>query len=235
MTGGCLQRIFSFALHTIALSLAVSACWGQALTVAASEQSLTIYPGQQNVPVVVRVSGGKYSGLINVTLTGLPSGITVSPLALNSGTSGVLYVSASRSAGQEGFDPTGPAGKVTSWTAPLTLVAVAGASQATAGFSLTISISNNSFEPVASAINLPIVRIDTNRVEIESKIYDVTGVITITSADGQTSYLPNSGDTDATATFHVHGNSTAEMPKLSYHVKLNTSLDLLSTMGLQCP
>ena len=27
----------------------------------------------------------------------------------------------------------------------------------------------------------------------------------------------------------------AQMPKLPYHVKLNTSLDLLNTMGLACP
>ncbi len=67
------------------------------------------------------------------------------------------------------------------------------------------------------------------------KTTDVPGTITITSADTQTSYLPNADDSDNTATFHVHGNSTAQMPKLPYHVKLNTSLDLLNTMGLQCP
>ncbi|HEY4085014.1 MAG TPA: CotH kinase family protein [Bryobacteraceae bacterium] len=215
--------------------MAASVCCAQGLHVAATQQSVTIYPGQQNVPVTVSVSGGTYTGLIDVTLTGLPSGITISPLTLNPGASGVLYISASRSAGQEGFDPTILDGQITSWTAPLTLVAAAGTSQATAPFSLTISISNSSFEPPASAINLPIVRIDTRNVAIESKTVDVPGTITITSADGQTSYLPSSSATDNSATFHVHGNSTSYMPKLPYHVKLNSSVDLLEAMGLQCP
>ena len=70
---------------------------------------------------------------------------------------------------------------------------------------------------------------------IVDKTTEVPGTITITSANGQASYLPNSDDTDNTATFHLHGNSTIYMPKLPYHVKLNTSLDLLNTMGLECP
>ena len=84
-------------------------------------------------------------------------------------------------------------------------------------------------------VNLPIVTINTNGVPIVDKTTEVPGTITITSANAQTSYLPNASDSDNTATFHVHGNSTAKMPKLPYHVKLNTSLDLLNTMGLQCP
>lgn len=94
-------------------------------------------------------------------------------------------------------------------------------------------ISNPAYVP--TTINLPIVNINTNGVPIVSKTTDVTGTIAITSPDGQTSYLPNSDDGDNTATFHVHGNTTALMPKLPYKVKLNTSLDLLGTMGLSCP
>ena len=70
---------------------------------------------------------------------------------------------------------------------------------------------------------------------IVDKTTDIPGTIQIKSADGQTSYLPNSSDTDTTATFHLHGNSTIYMPKVPYHVKLNTSLDLLGAMGLVCP
>ncbi|MGC2163527.1 MAG: CotH kinase family protein [Silvibacterium sp.] len=175
-----------------------------------------------------------FTGPVVVTLTGLPSGITVAPITLTAGSSGVLNLSASVSAGQEGFPTTGTSFN-TSWTAQATLVGAAGSVQITSPFALTISISNPSYAPINSAINLPIVKIDTGGVPVTSKTIDVPGTITITSADGQTSYLPNSKDSDDTATFHVHGNSTAGMPKLPYHVKLNTSLDLLDTMGLTCP
>jgi hypothetical protein len=166
-------------------------------------------------------------------VTGLPSGVSVSPLTLQAGSSGTLNLNASASAGQEGFSATAVA--LTSWTAPVTVVGAAGSVQAKSQLALTISTSNPSFSPAAAAINLPIVNINTGGVGIVSKTTDVPGTITITSADGKTLYLPNASDSDNTATFHVHGNSTALMPKLPYHVKLNTSLDLLYTMGLTCP
>jgi hypothetical protein len=222
-----------YPLYTISLFLSISICGGQTFTVSVTPSSLTIYPGQQNVPVTITASG-TYSGQIGVTLTGLPSGIAVSSLTLTAGGSGTLLLSASGSAGQEGF-PASTGSTQTSWTAPVTVVGAAGSAQATAQLSLTISISNASFAPAAAAINLPIVNINTNGVEIVSKTVDVPGTIVITSADGQTSYLPNAGDSDDTATFHVHGNSTAVAPKLPYHVSLNTGLDLLNQMGLQCP
>jgi CotH kinase protein/Bacterial Ig-like domain (group 3) len=79
------------------------------------------------------------------------------------------------------------------------------------------------------------VKISTSNVPIANTVTDVPGTITITSSDGSVSYLPNSSDSDATATFHVHGHTTAAMPKKPYHVKLNTSLDLLQAMGYHCP
>lgn len=60
---------------------------GQASTVTAVPSSLTIYPGQQNVPVGITVGKSTYTGPITVTLTGLPSGITVTPLTLSNGAS----------------------------------------------------------------------------------------------------------------------------------------------------
>ena len=181
------------------------------------------------------MSSFPYLGAIPVTVSGLPSGISASPLTLTAGSSGTLYLSASVSAGQEGFSAT-ELDIPTSWAAAVTVaLSSAGSVQATAPLSLTVSISNPSFAPAAAAINLPIVTISTNGVAIVDKTTDVPGTITITSADGQTSYLPNAGDSDNTATFHLHGWTTTHMPKLPYHVKLNTSLDLLATMGLACP
>jgi hypothetical protein len=224
----------AFALSVFAALCLCSASFGQTFTATAAPSSLTIYPGQQNVPVAVTVGASSYAEPISVTLTGLPSGITVSPLTLTAGSSGTLKLNASVSAGQEGFQ-TAWATMTTSWTAAVSVVAAAGSTQATAPLALTISISNPSFTPAPSAINLPILTIDTSGAPIVSKTTDVSGAMTITSADGQTSYLPNSSDSDNTATFHVHGNTTADMPKLAYEVKLNTSLDLLNTMGLSCP
>ena len=221
-----------FAIGVLAL---VSGCYGQALTVSVAPTALTIYPGQQNIPLTITVSGGSSSAAVTVTLAGLPSGIVVSPLTLTAGTSGTLSLSASLSAGQEGFSPAILFGAPTSWTAAVSVVGAAGSTQATAPLALTVSISNPAFTPAAAAINLPIVNLNTSGVAIASKTTDVPGTITITSADGNASYLPNAGDTDNTATFHVHGNTTSYMPKLAYHVKLNTSLDLLNTMGLECP
>jgi hypothetical protein len=212
----------------------ITTCWGQAFTVTAAPSSPTIYPGQQNVPVTITVSGRTSAEPISVTLTGLPSGITFSPLSITGAGSGTLMLSASVSAGQEGFPPDTPSMQ-TSWTAPVTVVGTAGSAQSTSQLSLTVSISNPSFAPAAAAIDLPVVNVNTNGVGIVDETTDIPGTITITSADGHASYLPNANDSDNTATFHVHGHSTALMPKLAYHVSLTTGMDLLNTMGLLCP
>ena len=221
-------------LSLIAIVLLTVSAQAQTFTVSAAPGSLTIYPGQQGVPIAISTTSSGYSGPIVVTLTGLPSGISVAPLTLNAGASGSMLLNASVSAGQEGFPPSALPGPV-SWTANVAVVGAAGSMQVSSQLSLTISLSNPAFAPSPSAINLPIVKIDTSGVPIETKTDEIPGTITITSANGQTTYLPNASDTDNTATFKVHGNSTAVMPKLPYHVKLNTSLDLLHTMGLSCP
>ena len=217
------------------IPLFISVCHGQTLSIGVAPSSLTIYPGQQNVSLTVTAGSGTYAGPITIALTGLPSGVTASPLVLTEGNSGVVMLSATVAAGQEGFSATAGPTMVTSWTASVTVAGGAGATQATAPLSLIISESNSAFAPAASAINLPVVTINTNGAPITSGTIDVPGTVTITSANGQTSYLPNASDSDNTAKFHVHGHSTALMPKLAYHMKLTTSLDLLNVMGLQCP
>jgi hypothetical protein len=206
-------------------------------TLTVMPNSVTIFPGEQNVPVTVSVTGSTYTGPINVTLTGLPSGISVSPVTLTGAGSGTLNISASVSADGAAFYSTKPPAtdEPTSAANSVTAVAVEGTGLITAPLSLTVSISNPSYAPTASQINLPIATINTSGVAIVSKTVDIPGTITITSANGQTSYLPNASDTDDTAVFHVHGHSTAYMPKLAYEFKLNTSIDLLNTMGLKCP
>jgi hypothetical protein len=184
------------------------------------------------------VGNSSYAGPVSITLTGLPSGITVAPLILTPGDSGTLLINAAVNADQEGFPPVHPVTVdpgIPTNTVAVSVYGAAGATQATTPLALTVSLGNPNFAPAASNINLPIVNINTNGVAIYSKTVDVPGTLTITSADGTISYLPNANDTDNSASFHIHGNSSAAMPKTPYHVSLNTSLDLLNVMGLECP
>jgi hypothetical protein len=163
---------------------------------------------------------------------GLPPGISVSPLTLSAGQSGMLQLSASLSADQAAFSGLGIASDVRT----VTVVAASGATALISSpMQLTVSVSNPSYVPDPSKINLPVVKLDTGGTAIVDTTTDVPGSISITSADGQTPYLPGASNTGNTATFHVHSHSTAQMPKLPYHVKLNTSLDLLGAMGMTCP
>jgi hypothetical protein len=200
----CLCKIVRTCTLLIIASVAtISVAYGQTFTITTSPSSLTIYPGQQSVPITVTATSSTYTGPVSITMTGLPSGISVAPLTLTPGGSGTLLLNASVSAGQEGFSPT-TLPSATMWTARVTVVGAVGAAQVTSSLPLTISLSNPAFAPSASAIDLPIVNINTSGVSVTSKTIDVAGTITITSPDGQTSYLPNSSDSDNTATFHVH-------------------------------
>jgi hypothetical protein len=228
------SQVFTFVL--IAISFIVVSC-GSGInvpTIGVTPLTLTIHPGDQQVPLTITLGKSSYSGPVNLTLAGLPSGITFSPLTLTQGQTGTLYVSASVSADIESFHTDGP-GDPNVDSRTVALLGAAGSTVQTTPITFIVSLSNPSFAPTASEINLPLVTINTNGTPIADTVTDVPGTITITSPDGQTSYLPNSSDTDNTATFHIHGHTTAEMPKKPYHVKLNTSLDLLHTMGLSCP
>ncbi len=196
--------------------------------VTVTPHSLTIHPGDQNVPVTVNIGKGGFIGSVAITVLGLPSGITASSLTLNPGQSGTLQFSASLSADQEAF-PAADATDANTDVRSVIVSAAAGPNIASSTMSLTVSLTNPTYTPDTSKINLPIVKIDSSGTPIVDKTTEVPGTITITSADGQTSYLPNGSDSDNTATFHLHGQSTAAMPKKPYHVKLNTSLESGST------
>lgn len=228
----CVRRPFQLAvLLGLFLVGGMGVATAQSLTVSSSYSSLTILPGT-GLSIPVSVGGSGVTGPVTVTLTGLPSGMSVVPVTLNQGGSGTLQLNASLAADQEDFpDPIDPS--PTSSTRQLSLVAISGADQATMPISLTVNISDSSYAP--TQVNLPVVRINTSGVPVVDKTTDVPGTITITSADGTTTYLPGAAGSDNTATFHVHGNSTSIMPKLPYDVKLTTSTDLLGGMGLQCP
>jgi hypothetical protein len=198
----------------------------QSLEVSPSVSSLAIHPGDQGVPLPVTLKVDGDQGPVRVTLTGLPPGVTVTPVTLPDSGNGTLLLNAAVDADQDLFAVGAPT------THQVTVMAFSGEAKATASMSLTLSVENPSFTP--SKVDLPIVRINTNGVPVVDKDIDVPGTITITSADGQTSFLPSADSPDNTATFHVHGNTTATMPKKPYNIKLNSSLDLFHVMGLNC-
>ena len=212
--------------------LATQGGWAQAPVLTASP-ALTIHPGDSSVPLTVTLGSGTPNTALSVILTGLPSGVTTAPLTLTPGSTATLLVSASPSAGIELF-PALAASDANTATVSAGVLAFGGGFQFQVPLALTVSLTNPAFTPATSAINLPIVSINTSGIQINDEVTDVPGTITIRSADGQTMYLPSSTLTDDTATFHIHGNSTALMPKKPYKVKLNTSADLLAAMGLSC-
>lgn len=213
----------------VCMLLCGAAARGQSLTISSTLNAVTIHPGDSGVAIPVTVTGT--SGPATVTLTGLPSGITVTPVTLSADGSGTILLSASLSADQEDFQTGAPTD--TDWTTrQVNLVTFSGSQQATSSLALTVSLENPNFVP--GQVNLPVVTINTNGVGIVDETTEVPGTITITSPDGTVSYLPGAAGSDNTATFHIHGNSTASMPKKAYHVKLNTSTDLLTGLGLSC-
>ncbi len=205
--------------------------FAQSFTLTASPKSLTLHPGDQHVALTVSVGSSSYTGPINITFRGLPSGITFTPLTLTAGGSGTVFLNAALNADQEAFPASGPANP-NSKSNTVTVAGAVGTVQQTTTITLVVSLTNPSFAP--SKMNLPIVKIDTGGVPLLDKVTEVPGTITITAPDG-TAYLPSATNPDNTGTFRLRGNTTMLMPKKPYNIKLTTSLDLLSVLGLTCP
>lgn len=203
-------------------------------SISSASSAITMYPGTSQT-LQVQASGTSVSP-IQVVVSGLPTGVTVSsaPLVLAPGASGSITLTAGLNADAAYFPAQNPSDPNTHTTA-ITLSGVAGPYTATSAVSLTISLSNATFAPAQNQLNLPILQINTNGAAISSTDVDVPATIAITSADGSKTYLPGGSDTDNTASFHIHGNTTAVMPKKPYNMKLGTSVDLLSLLGVSCP
>ena len=221
-------------LCVTSLLVSAPALHAQAFTVTAPA-SLTVYPGEGDVPLKVSVASSTYTGPVNITLSGMPSGISVSPapLVLTPGTTGTITIHVGLHADQEAF-PAAASTDSNVATNTVSVVGAVGSTTAKATFGLTVSLSNAAFAPSSSQLTIPVMKIDTGGTPITSLDDYVSGTVTITSPDGSTSYLPSSSLTDNTAGFHLHGNTTANMPKKPYKVKLNTSADLMTALGVNC-
>ncbi len=155
---------------------------------------------------------------ISVSLKGLPAGVSASPatLSLLSDYPGTFTLTASTTAGAAAF-----AQGNTEVSYPLTIQATAGTLQASASATMTLSLSHADFVP--TTMNLPEFDITTdNAAPVDSENEYLTGSISIT---------PQAGSTDApykgAMEIKGHGNSTWQLPKKPYKVKLSSKSGLL--------
>jgi hypothetical protein len=111
------------------------------VSITASPPAVTIYLGQQT-SVAITAASVNYTGPVGVELTDLPSGITASPLTIDVGATGSVILTASPTAGQEGFAPGS-----TSWNTIANVVAATDASTMTTPIELTISLDPSSSAP----------------------------------------------------------------------------------------
>ncbi len=206
----------------------------QSIQVTSSPSSITIHPGlSQTISVTVT---GTSPTPVSVSVTGLPSNVTASPapLILSAGGTGTITLSAATNADFESFSAYAPDSPITH-SGSGSLKAVSGGISASSNLSYVTSLSNPGFAPASSAINLPVLRIDTGGVAVTSGDVNVPGTVTLTAADGMTTLVPGAANSNNAITIHLHGNTTAEMPKKPYTLKFGSSFDLMTALGVSCP
>ena len=193
------------------------------VTLTSSSSSLTLTPGSSQT-ITVQVSSPMDMGDgAAITVTGLPSGVTVSPssIKLKRGASETLTFSAALNAAAGSFPGTDAANPdfVTTTAA---ISASFGPWTSSSPLNLTVFLENPSFVP--TTMNLPVIRMTTqNGAPILNKTDYVDGNISITPGTVDPADSPYNGTMEA----HLHGNSTLLMPKKPYKVKLDSKAPLL--------
>jgi hypothetical protein len=211
------------------LVLALTGCSSDPSTLAItlSNSALTVFPDNistKTLQVLITATGLKTPA--TVSLSGLPSGVTITPakLTISPGASGTLSFLATTTAGTAAITAAGGAtlGSNPSITVPLMIQATNGVAQASANLSLTISGTNADFVPTST--DLPVVQISTaGNATIASTDTYVTGAVTITPGTANTTDVAYSG----TMEIKGHGNTTWAMPKKPYKIKLDSKSALL--------
>jgi hypothetical protein len=190
-------------------------------TLSTSVSAVTLTPGSSATVDVTAT--GNLDGTIPVMVTGLPSGVTVSPSPLNLavGSTGTLTFKAAVNASASSFPATDAANPDSATT---TLTLSGGIQAVTSGskLELTVSLENPSFIPATT--NLPVIRMMTqDGAPVLNKADYVQGDITITPGSADPTDSPYTGSLET----HLHGNSTLAMPKKAYKVKLASKAPLL--------
>ncbi len=76
--------------------------FAQSFTLYTTPTTVTIHPGDQDIPVAISASSNSVTSPITITVSGLPSGVTASPLTIIPGSRSTLYLSATVTAGRRG-------------------------------------------------------------------------------------------------------------------------------------
>jgi hypothetical protein len=220
-----LPRLPQFKIGAASVLLFLAGCGVQAnqVTLTSSSGAITLTPGSSQAVTVQVASPADLGEGALITVTGLPSGVTVSPsqLKLNRNVSATLTFSAASNAAASSFPATG-AGNPDSMAATAAISANFGPFTSSSPLNLTVSLENPSFVP--TTMNLPVLRMTTqDGAPILNKTDYVNGNISITPGTADPTDSPYTG----TMEVHLHGNSTIVMPKKPYKVKLASKAPLL--------
>lgn len=184
-------------------------------TVSAPGADFTIYPGQTTtVPVTVSGSG---NGPVTLTVTGLPSGVTVQPVSAMVGSTANLTFVSTPALAAECFRGTS---LVYSAYSAVAIQATGSGGTTALGYGMDVTLENPAFTPAKT--DLPTLTIVTDGgAEVASKDDYVTGTMSI--ADPRSSKNAYTG----TMSIKGHGNTTWQMPKKPYRLKLDSKSKLL--------
>jgi hypothetical protein len=219
-----------FTFFSLFLIVALTGCGSgtpPTLAITLSNSALTVFPDNTSTKTLqlsITATGVKTPA--TVTLSGLPSGVTITPakLTLSPGTSGIFTFLAATTAGEAAITAAGGAvlGSNPSVTLPVTIQASNGVVQASANLSLTISGTNADFVPTST--DLPVLQITTAAgAAIASTDTYVTGTVSITPGTANTKDVAYSGPMEIKG----HGHTTWAMPKKPYKIKLDSKSALL--------
>lgn len=177
--------------------------------------SFTLYPGQTtSVPVTV---GGSGTGNVTLTVSGLPSGVTVAPVTAAVGSTANLTFVSTPALATECFKGES---LVFSSYSSLAVQATGSSGTQTLGHGLEVVLENPDFVPAKTY--LPTVTIATSDGSPITSEDDYTDA-TMTIVDPSSSSNAYSG----AITIRGRGNTTWEMPKKPYKVKLPSKSKIL--------
>ncbi len=179
---------------------------------------MTLYPGQTaQIPIALASDASGIEHPVTLGASSLPQGIALPQTTGQTGSSAMLTITAPLNAASYCF--VGNLG-VDSVTVPMTLTAASGTGETTVPVSLQITLENPAFVPATMA--LPVLAIQTqNSAPIADTENYITSSFTITDAADSTQNYSGTG------VIKGHGNSTWQMPKKPYTLKLDSKAGLL--------